>query len=724
MIQIAHRPQRPADLAIRFVLALGFLFGNAVVSVHGQSTHLGLGAIPYADTEGTGVAFRVWAPGAVSVHLAGTFNDWSTTSHPLVADPTNGTWSLDLPDAAVGDRYKYVLDGTLWRTDPRAREYGATSNNSSVVLGPPSPLAPFDRPATEEMVIYELHVGTFYDPTPADGIPATFRDAIAGLDHLVGLGVNAVCVMPCAEFLTARSWGYNPAGLFAVERDYGGREGFEQFVAACHARGIAVLVDVVHNHWGTPVGDLWQFDGTAADTNTGGIYFYEDSARATTPWGPRPNFDAPEVHAFILDSVAAWLELGCDGFRWDAVDYLTRTGGGGETIPAGAALLQDAAELVQTAGGVNIAENASADVPGAFDAEWAISFRGTLTSALSRSNPAERADTLAAAIEKLGLESVVYVESHDTAGKFNSNAIRWPLKVAETNRTLAMTGIALAWLGGGMPMLFQGQESFQTNVWHDNRPLEWNFDAGEQQALAFHRDLLRLRRNLDGIGPALMTTAVVAIATNGFIVVERGAEPQTRFVAIANLKNELRETTVVMPATGEWYRVLGTADPRYGNPGGGTVSLVAANEPVAIAVPGYATLVFARHYAPDDDMDSDGLPNAWEAEYFDHPAAADPDQDSDKDGTSNRHEWLADTRPRDETSFFHVVETVSEPAAFLLRFASSSNRLYDVDQASAPGAALEPLVRDLPGTPPFNVVTDSAPTGIQRVYQLRAKPRP
>lgn len=700
------------------------LAGGLATATRGQSTHSGLGAVPYADAEGTGVAFRVWAPGATSVHLAGTFNDWSATSHPMVADPTGGTWSLDFPGAAVGDRYKFVLNGSLWRADPRAREYGATSNNSSVVLGPPTSPAPFTRPATEELVIYELHVGTFYDPTPTNGIPATFIDAIAGLDHLVDLGVNAVCVMPCAEFLTARSWGYNPAGLFAVERDYGGRAAFEQFVAACHARGIAVLIDVVQNHWGTPVGDLWQFDGTAAETNTGGIYFYENAAWASTPWGPRPNFDVPEVRAFILDSVAAWLELGCDGFRWDAVDYLTRTGGGGETIPAGVALVQDAAGLVRAAGGVNIAENASADVPGAFDAEWAISFRSTLASALSRANPAERAETLAAAIQGLGPESVAYVESHDTAGKFNASAIRWPLKVAETNRTLAMTGIALAWLSGGIPMLFQGQESFQTNVWHDNRPLDWNFAAGEQQALAFHRDLLRLRRNLDGMGPALTTTAVVAIAADGFIVVERGADPETRFVAVANLQNELRETSVVVPATGEWYRVLSTADPRYGNPGGGSVSFAAETEPVSVAVPGYATVVFARNFAPDGDMDSDGLPNAWEATYFDHPAAADPDKDSDNDGTSNRHEWLADTLPRDETSFFHVVETVSEPAAFLLRFASSSNRLYDVDQASAPGAALEPLVRDLPGTPPFNVVTDSAPAGVQRVYQLRAKPRP
>lgn len=690
----------------------------------GRAAASPLGATPFAGPEGTGVIFRVWAPKATSVHLAGTFNDWNTASHPMVSETTGGVWALDVPGAGVGDRYKYFLNGSLWRTDPRARGYGPTSNNSSVVLGVPVPPAPFTRPPANELVVYELHAGTFYDPDPEDGLAATFTDALAGLDHLAKLGINAVCVMPCSEFLSARSWGYNPAGHFAIERDYGGRESFEAFLAACHARGIAVLVDIVHNHWGTPVGDLWQFDGTSAGTNTGGIYFYEDG-RASARWGPRPNFDIPEVRAFILDSVSTWLELGCDGFRWDAVNYMVRIDGNGELIPAAVTLLQEAAARVRGAGAINIAENASSEAPGAFDAEWGISLRSTLASALSSSNPAERADTLAAAIQATGTDSVVFVESHDTAGKHSSStSIRWPLKVTGADRTLAMTGVALAWLTGGIPMLFQGQETFQTNIWHDNRPLDWNLDPAEQQCLAFHRDMIRLRRNLDGIGAALMSPSIVATAVDGFIVVERGGSATDGMVAVANLHDTPRELPLILPATGAWYRVLCTADTRYGNPGGGTVALVAGEAPLTISVPAYATLLLARHYAPDGDMDSDGLPNAWEALHFDHPAAADPDQDSDDDGTGNLHEWLADTLPRDETSLFHVVEAVSAPDEFVLHFSTSSNRVYDIYRSEEAGGSLSPLALDLPGEPPVNIYTASVPGTVRGFFQIRTKSAP
>ena len=714
-------PFRKLRRGPRFLLCL-WLAALPLSPVAAQSIHAGLGAIPYAGPAGTGVAFRVWAPGAASLHLSGEFNGWSTPGLALAPDPAGGTWSIDVPAAAVGDRYKFIVNGSLWRSDPRARAYGPTSNNSSVVLADPPAPAPFQRPAAHELVLYELHAGTFHDPDPGDGLVGTFLDATQRLDHLAALGVNAVSVMPCAEFLSARSWGYNPAGLFAIERDYGGRDAFAAFVAACHARGIAVLVDIVHNHWGTPVGDLWQFDATFAATNTGGLYFYED-ARAATDWGPRPNFDAPAVRAFILDSLSAYLALGVDGFRWDAVDHMVRIGGSGALIPAAVDLLQEAADLVRAAGGLVIAENAMAEAPAAFDAQWNLAFRSALADALSRADPATRAEPLAAALQAVGTDSVVYVESHDTAGKLNSGALRWPLKVTATNRTLALTGIALAGLARGTPMLFQDQETLHTNLWHDDRPMDWTFADDELQAIAFHRDLIRLRRNLDALSPALLSPDLAAIATNGFVVVARGPDPAAQLLAIANLAATPRQLPLLFPATGAWYRVLSTADTRYGNPGGGTAALFAADEPVPVDVPAFATLLFARQYAPDADMDSDGLPNAWEQLHFDHPTNAAPAADDDNDGASNWLEWLADTAPRDPSNVFHVATAAPAPGAYVLTFSVSSNRLYDIYQTPVPGTPFEPLALDLPGEPPLNTYTDAAPA-TSRFYQIRAKPLP
>ncbi len=111
-----------------------------------------------------------------------------------------------------------------------------------------------------DLVIYEMHVGAFYDPSPGSGGPGKFPDAIQKLDHLAALGINAVELMPVAEFPTDNSWGYNPADPYAVENlGYGGPDGLKSFVKAAHARGIRVLLDVVHNHYGPSDLDLWGF---------------------------------------------------------------------------------------------------------------------------------------------------------------------------------------------------------------------------------------------------------------------------------------------------------------------------------------------------------------------------------------------------------------------------------------------------------------------------------
>ena len=130
-----------------------------------------------------------------------------------------------------------------------------------------------------ELVIYEMHLGTF----PGGSPPDTFDQAITRLDHLVELGINAVELMPINEFAGGLSWGYNPGHVFAVEEAYGGLRGLQRFVNACHERGIAVLLDVVYNHLGPSDLGIWRFDGWSQG-DWGGVYFYNDD-RGATPWG-------------------------------------------------------------------------------------------------------------------------------------------------------------------------------------------------------------------------------------------------------------------------------------------------------------------------------------------------------------------------------------------------------------------------------------------------------
>jgi len=210
-----------------------------------QSSRPGWGATPYHDGLGTGVTFRVWAPNATSVNVPGTFNGWSTSGAPLGKDLTNGVWngvwSADVAGVTNGAQYKfYIVNGTgVWKQDPRARlvTYSGSSSGANSIVYDPNAFNwagdNFTNPAQNDLFVYEMHVGTF----PSSSVPSRFVAATNKLDYLKSLGVNAVELMPIAEFPTDNSWGYNLSQPFAVENiGYGGQDGLKIFVKACHAR--------------------------------------------------------------------------------------------------------------------------------------------------------------------------------------------------------------------------------------------------------------------------------------------------------------------------------------------------------------------------------------------------------------------------------------------------------------------------------------------------------
>lgn len=271
-----------------------------------------------------GVAFRVWAPHARKVSLVGTFNAWNS-SHHVMEREGNGYWYAKVPEATKGHEYRYLLTtpaGKLWRIDPYARQV-TDSNGNAVVHDPDFDWEGdnFRMPPWNELVVYEMHVGTFHVPHNCGDQPGTFATAAARLKHLAELGVNAIELMPVAEFEGGRSWGYNPSCLFAVETAYGGSRAFKAFVKECRQHGIAVILDVVYNHLGPNSLDLWRFDGWHHN-DLGGIYFYNDG-RARTPWGhTRPDYGRPEVRRFLRDNALMWLEeYHVDGLRCDSTFY-------------------------------------------------------------------------------------------------------------------------------------------------------------------------------------------------------------------------------------------------------------------------------------------------------------------------------------------------------------------------------------------------------------------
>ncbi len=472
----------------------------------------GMGAIP---TEG-GVTFRVWAPHASSVSVMGSFNEWHN-DQDLLSSEDNGYWYGFVAGAAVRDEYKFHLvngEMQLDKIDPYADQVTNSIGNGIVYDH-----AAFDWQGDDfrcqphnELVIYELHVGSFTSP---DGGLGTFDSLVDKLDHLAELGINAVELMPVMEFAGDRSWGYNPAHLFAVESAYGGPDGLKRLVLEAHRRGIAVLVDVVYNHFGPSDLDLWQFDGWS-ENDKGGIYFYNDW-RSSTPWGDaRPDYGRAEVRNFIRDNAFMWLrDYHADGLRYDMTAYIRAKDAGMDDIPEGFELMRwvNADIRAEFPGRILIAEDLqnNPDIVGEgegqalFHAQWDAAFVHPMRHMLATFNDEDRSlaevrGALEHRYDDHAFSRVVYTESHDEVANGKART------VAEVNphdqqgwyaTKRATLGAMIALTSPGIPMLFQGQEFLQGGYFSDELPLDWNLNETYQGIVELHRDLVRLRRNWD-----------------------------------------------------------------------------------------------------------------------------------------------------------------------------------------------------------------------------------
>jgi len=477
-----------------------------------------MGAIPYAG----GVTFRVWAPHATAVSVHGTFDDWTPDGEPLAAEE-GGTWSVDVPDASAGDEYRFLVrtgDKVVSRIDPRARRLTNSVGNAIVYDAEAFDWGDleFDTPHWDDLVIYELHVGTFSEGM--HGRPGTLDGVRRRLPYLRQLGVGAIQLMPPYEFAGDRSWGYNPAYPYAVESTYGGPDELKALVRAAHEHGIAVILDVVYNHFGPSDLDLWRFDGWS-EGDKGGIYFYQD-ARSATPWGEtRPDYGRQDVREFIRDNVLQWLdEFRVDGLRWDATAYISSISGGGhgapDAIPEGWHLMADInAEMARThPGRLMIAEDlrgahavtaSPAEGGAGFGAQWDGAFVHAVRAALTAVADEDRDIATVAKVigvdEVVALERVIYTESHDEDANGSARVPEeiWPgYADSWPSRKRASLGAALVLTAPGIPMLFQGQELIEGQWFADDDPVDWTLRHRNRGLLRLHADLIGLRRNHTG----------------------------------------------------------------------------------------------------------------------------------------------------------------------------------------------------------------------------------
>jgi 1,4-alpha-glucan branching enzyme len=556
------------------------------------------------------VTFRVWAPDASAAAVVLAQPGGGSRSVPLAAE-AGGIWSADVDGVGTGQQYQYVLTTSavpLTRVDPYARnvvEGGSGDAGAAVVYDEQAfdwGTAGWNSPGWTELVIYELHVGSFsVQPGAAVG---TFADVIARLPYLQSLGINAIELLPVAEFEGTYGWGYDPGAPFAVAVGYGGPDGLKSLVRAAHEAGIAVILDVVYNHFGPPGSILWVFDGQGPGWE-GGIYFYGtrwpgDGRPQAGGWGSRPDYGRPEVRQFIRDNALAWLQdYRVDGLRFDATAWIRSIDGSGsadQAIPDGSLLLQEVNGDIDLAQPwkLTIAEDLRGDASitapvsrggSGFDSQWDSDFLWAVRQTAEATSDDQRDMNLIAAQlqRRFGAAAstrVIYTESHDADG---NGRTRLPAEIdpaqpdswwSKKRSTLAA---ALVFTGPGIPMIFQGQEFLDQDpfVQEPIPPLDWADATKYAGIVQLYRDLIQLRRDWHDTTRGLKGDGLNVVHINNtgkLIAYHRWSQggPLDDVVVALNFANRgYSSYTIGLPRTGRW-RVRFNSDwagydPSFGN---------------------------------------------------------------------------------------------------------------------------------------------------------------
>jgi maltooligosyltrehalose trehalohydrolase len=289
-----------------------------------------------AELQEKGVLFRTWATGKKKVSTVIFGNDGSVLREIPMERETSGYYNVIDPASSSGTLYKYRLDDNLVPDLASRFQPQGVHGPSQVVDGRSFHWTDsgWKPPALHELVIYELHVGTFTQE-------GTFEAIASRFDHLKGIGVNAIELMPIGDFAGDRNWGYDCVSIYAPSRAYGKPDNLRIFVNAAHQAGFSVILDVVYNHLGP-------------DGNYMGLYsehYFNDSHH--TPWGAAFNLDGPDaapVRSHFAENPLYWVkEFHMDGFRLDATHAIP------DDSPKH--LIQEIAERVQAFGALVICED-------------------------------------------------------------------------------------------------------------------------------------------------------------------------------------------------------------------------------------------------------------------------------------------------------------------------------------------------------------------------------
>jgi 1,4-alpha-glucan branching enzyme len=600
--------------------------GELDLHLIGEGRHERLWEALGARVTDAGVAFAVWAPNARGVRVVGEFTGWGPDDGwPMRSLGSSGVWEILVPEATVGQRYKYRVLGAdgHWRdkADPMAAYAEVPPATASVVHRSSyewSDAAWLERrakrqPHQEPMSVYEVHLGSW---RPGLGYRELAEQLTA---YVTDLGFTHVEFLPVMEHPFGGSWGYQVTGYYAPTSRFGDPDEFRHLVDTLHAAGVGVLLDWVPAHFPKDEWALARFDGTP-------LYEHPDPRRGEHPdWGTYVfDFGRREVRNFLVANALYWLdEFHVDGLRVDAVasmlylDYSRGEGqwepnqyGGRENLEA-IAFMQEVNATVYKhhAGVVMIAEESTA-WPGVtrptsdnglgYGFKWNMGWMHD-TLLYTSKDPIYRQHhhhQLTFSLAYAFSENYVLPISHDEVVHGKGSLVgKMP---GDTWQKLANVRALLAymWAHPGKQLLFMGCELGDEREWSEERGLDWYLlhDPARAGVQRLVKDLNTVYRatpalwaqDTDPAGFRWIAGDDVANNTVSFV---RIAPDGSTLVCVVNFSaGPLHDYRVGLPAGGTWTEVVNTDAHHYGGSGVGNLGSVHAESVPWHGLPASAAL--------------------------------------------------------------------------------------------------------------------------------------
>lgn len=612
--------------------------------------HAPLGSTPTSDG---GVVFKVWGAGASTASVAGEFNGWNSSANPMSKDGVYFTARVD--GVFVGQKYKYVFDGNTWKPDARARRVDPGNNYNSYVEDPTAYVwessADFDIPDFEEMIIYQLHVGTYAGRNDGNNFgtgPATYRSIVdSHLGHLADLGINVVQLMPITEFPTDWSGGYNPVTQWQVEWGSGSPDDFKYMVDKFHGAGIAVTIDLVWNHFSGSDNYLWNYTADGGGVSTQ-IYFDGNgtTGHEDTPWGAQADFDRSEVRDYFADSALYWLEeFRLDGFRMDGVDFMNPYQGSGWGLMQRMNNEMDNRAVDKIALAEQLPDDHWVTKPtsqggAGFDSQYhdrhKYSMRSAIFAAASGTGSADITELRRTIVGDMNDGSnilgvgqsttklVRYFELHDEAWPENGGQ-RMVKSIDTTSphddvwaRGRTLYGLALNMFSPGIPAMFMGSEfledtDFESN---DSHRIDWSKAATYANYLQAVKDMIRIRKQNPGFRANADFEINRTDESKDTLTMHRWDGAGNDLLVVASLANEDQlNYHLGFPQGGIWHEIYNSQASSYGGNGSGNGGAITANGPAKdgylqsawITIPRMSVTVFRAETCTSDGQCGDGV---------------------------------------------------------------------------------------------------------------------